>query len=393
MKRLIIISIALIVLVFIYASALAGVKGSMTGLGVGARANVFHGSYAGIADDYAANFWNPAGAGFINQFNFGAMQFNMPLNRNISYLALVYPITDYDRIGINWTGFAIDGLQGRQDNSEFPDYYFSNSDQTIWLTYSRRVVDQFSIGINGKFLYQSLDKTIGMGYSLDVGLMYTLLQRAKIGLVFYDINSELKWQTGSVDQFERMVNLAGSYQFDNLLLALGIESNYSTKQPELRLSGGAEFNAKNLIYIRAGLYDSRPSVGLGVKFLYRNIIDIAVNYTAITSKLSNDLGHCCEVSFAWNKPASRRDITSNIATATEKPKSKPTQLILPNEIQVVYITGNKVNVRKGPGLVYMVIGVVLQNQVYPLIGEYQGWYQINFSGIVGWIDDNYAVVR
>ena len=426
LKRFSIIIIIILIstlVVLIYAPGLAGVKANMTGIGVGARGSVFHGSFAGIADDYSANFWNPAGMAFINQFNFGAMLFRLPFDQNVSYLGVIYPMSmsGYDKIGISWTGCYIGNLEARSGNSENPDYLFSSSDQTIGLSYSRKIVNRLGVGVTAKLLYHSLDDAIGVGYSFDAGFMYQNYNNnnnnIKIGLMLHDINSNLHWQTGADDQIAKIINLAGSYQWQNLIVALGIETepkmNY-LDQPKFRLSGGAEFQAMDLLSIRGGIYNNKIGFGFGLSLCYEKV-NIQVNYSAVSSRISSELGHCCDIHFAWwNKNNPRSDNNSypvghgrivstesksksksklDTTTVTAKPESNRRPVFTPGDIKVVQITGDKVNVRKGPGLVYIVIGTALKHQIYPLLNEYNGWYQIDFSGVIGWIEGSLVVVR
>ncbi|MGB9792219.1 MAG: N-acetylmuramoyl-L-alanine amidase, partial [Thermacetogeniaceae bacterium] len=49
------------------------------------------------------------------------------------------------------------------------------------------------------------------------------------------------------------------------------------------------------------------------------------------------------------------------------------------------VTGNRVNIRSGPGTSYGVIGQVEEGDVLEAVGESNGWYKVRFQGKTGWI--------
>jgi uncharacterized protein YgiM (DUF1202 family) len=54
------------------------------------------------------------------------------------------------------------------------------------------------------------------------------------------------------------------------------------------------------------------------------------------------------------------------------------------------ITASTLNVRKGAGTNYDVLGTLSKNQVVSYSGESNGWYKISYKGQVGWISGKYA---
>jgi long-subunit fatty acid transport protein len=99
---------------------------SFSNLGTGARAMSMGGAYVGVADDFFATFWNPAGLGQIRRYEFVGGFDNVNINNNATYLnsAQNYSnnVTNLGSIGIalpmeTWRGnltFAI-GYNRPQD--------------------------------------------------------------------------------------------------------------------------------------------------------------------------------------------------------------------------------------------------------------------------------------
>lgn len=57
----------------------------------------------------------------------------------------------------------------------------------------------------------------------------------------------------------------------------------------------------------------------------------------------------------------------------------------------VKITASSLNVRKGAGTGYGILGTVSKNQVYSYSAVSNGWYKISYKGQEGWISGKYAV--
>lgn len=58
----------------------------------------------------------------------------------------------------------------------------------------------------------------------------------------------------------------------------------------------------------------------------------------------------------------------------------------------ITITGGTVNVRKGPGTGYAILGIAKKGESYAYSAESGGWYQITFGGVTGWVSGKYAEV-
>lgn len=61
--------------------------------------------------------------------------------------------------------------------------------------------------------------------------------------------------------------------------------------------------------------------------------------------------------------------------------------------QTVKITGNSVNVRRGPGTNYDVIGSMQNGDTATYIGKEGDWYQIRRGNITGYVSATYATVQ
>lgn len=56
----------------------------------------------------------------------------------------------------------------------------------------------------------------------------------------------------------------------------------------------------------------------------------------------------------------------------------------------VQIGGSTVYIRKGAGIDYRILGVARRGEMFPLQGERNGWYQIDWQGKEGWVSGKYS---
>jgi len=332
-----------------------------TSYGVGARAIVLKSAYVSIADDYTATHWNPAGIAFLNQIQVGAMHSRLSLNRQLGFVSMVMPLDQNNKFGISWKGLLIDDIPARSINSTAPDYLFKNIEQVISLTYSRKIFSPVSIGVNLNYLNQSLNEIIAGGYGLDAGLMLLVNRKIKIGLVFYDCGSHLKWTTGHKDYFQRVGRVGISYQpTPTSLLAIAMEG-------ENQLSAAVESRLTDQVYMRMGWQESILSLGMGLKLYFENI-KLNFNYAVSNHKLTDELSHIFDISIMFCK-----------SSKFESP--------------VAIVRTNRLNVRSGPGVNYKKIALLYKGQELILLDKKSSWIKIRYAdNRTGWINRNYVEV-
>jgi len=331
-----------------------------TSFGLGARAFVMKTSFVSLADDYAAAHWNPGGLAFIDKIQFGAMQAKLSFNRQLGFVSLSVPIDESNKIGLSWKGMVIDQIEGRQLNSLTPDFLFNDIEQNLAISYSRRLWDNFGVGLNLNFLHQSLAEENAGGWGLDFGLLYELNWQIRIGCALYDYHSHLNWSTGHVDYFRKLARLGFSYRLNNhALLALGVagKNQYSVSS-EVRLLPP--------LVLRTGWQDRFLSLGMGLNFDIGNV-EVAFNYAVTNHKFSDQLSHLFDVYISMTKK---------------------------HPINLATIQTSNVKVRSGPGFNYRTIGVVNKGQQCIILARKANWIKIKYAiNKIGWINDEYAYLK
>ena len=57
------------------------------------------------------------------------------------------------------------------------------------------------------------------------------------------------------------------------------------------------------------------------------------------------------------------------------------------------VTADVLNFRDGPGTYYQVIGQIYRNEQVVILGSQDGWYNVSYAGMTGWVSGDYVVVN
>ncbi len=147
--------------------------GQFLKINVSARAVGMGGSFIAIANDVSAIYSNPAGLARINgyeamfthtnwigdtQYDFGAVSFNMGSAGTMGIMVSSFSSGD----------MAVTTVENPEGTGEL----FNTQDVLIGLSYARNLTDNFTIGFNGKYIYQKLWHMSASTMALDVGLLF-----------------------------------------------------------------------------------------------------------------------------------------------------------------------------------------------------------------------------
>jgi hypothetical protein len=143
-------------------------------LGAGARGAALGGSFAAIANDVEALYWNPAGAALIERPGLTVGTYSYLANTRYSWAGLAYPMSGGARaFGIQGGTFGFsDQPVYTVENPEGDGSTYSVSETFVGLTYAQNFSDRFSAGITGKFVSDKLGRTSGTGFAFDFGTSF-----------------------------------------------------------------------------------------------------------------------------------------------------------------------------------------------------------------------------
>jgi len=269
MKRVMIVSLALLMVL----SAVAWADGigafSAFKSGVGARALAMGGAFVGVANDATAAVWNPAGLAMLNDTRLCGMSTDLfGLGITHQYVGAVTTFANLG-IGLGWERASIDGqivdAEGELGNT------FTWVEQAIVGSLATNVMDVAMAGANVK--YYMVDNGLGdkaSGFGFDLGLLVSLGDMFVIGVNAKDLaGSTISWDGGATDTVSGLytAGLAMKLVNDKLILATDVDFDGSNLGDT---HVGVEFKVINELALRGGVVltnnfqDYYFSVGAGI---------------------------------------------------------------------------------------------------------------------------------
>jgi Uncharacterised protein family (UPF0164) len=168
-------------------------------LGAGARGTALGGSFAAIATDISALYYNPAGAALIEKAGLTIGTYDYVADTRYSWGGLAFPISG----GSRTIGFQL-GTFGFSDQpvytEEQPDGTGAtySVDQTfVGLTFAQNFSDRFSAGITAKYVDDRLGTVSGSAFAVDFGTNFhaTLNNHpVKFSFVLANLGSNLTYE-------------------------------------------------------------------------------------------------------------------------------------------------------------------------------------------------------
>lgn len=250
MKRVIVASLALIVVVS--SVALADGIGAFSAFksGIGARALAMGGAFVAVADDATAVYWNPAGLAQVADTRIAGMSTDLyGLGITHQYVGAVSTIANIG-IGLAWERLAV-SMQA-VDEGGVPGGMFDWNESAFLGTLAANIMDIGLAGATAKYYMATAPGDSADGFGFDLGLLVNLGDMFTIGVTAMDLaGSKISWDGGTADLVtglykagiamklvEGTLILAADIDFDGTDLGdahMGVEFSLI---PELALRGG-----------------------------------------------------------------------------------------------------------------------------------------------------------
>jgi len=211
-------------------------------IGLGARPVAMGSVYTGIADDVNAIYWNPAGLAQISGKELTTQHIAWFQDINYEYIGYAHNLGNLGTAGIMVNYLYIDDLEKRTYDTDTPDGYFKASDLAVSLAGGRKLNEKLSLGANLKYIRQQIDIEKAEGFAFDLGGLYNVNDKLKIGLAIQNLGTEIKFVSEG-DPLPLNIKLGAGYKLLNDQLTLGLDVNYPIDN-EINFALGAEYALK-----------------------------------------------------------------------------------------------------------------------------------------------------
>lgn len=283
-------------------------------IGQGTRATGMGSAFVALADDPSALYWNPAGITKVKGAGLLVDHTAWIADVDYNFLAVTYNLGDFGTIGASFTTSNIGEMNVTTiENPEGTGETFSATDAAFSIAWAIQLTENFSIGFNPKFVYQSIWKTSSTAIAIDLGVQYItpfdgmilgmsisnfgskMQLQGNSSLVLYDPDPNSSGNNGSIpanlqtDTWELPVNFRVGVAYEpvkvdqhKILLAvdaLHLSDNYES------VNIGGEYTFDDFFSIRGGykslfLTNSEESYsfGAGVKQLLLGNVSVQFDY-------------------------------------------------------------------------------------------------------------------
>ncbi|MCF7792643.1 MAG: PorV/PorQ family protein [Candidatus Cloacimonetes bacterium] len=221
-----------------------------------ARAAAMGNAYTGLSNDASAVFFNPSG---LVQLTKNEAQITyMSYLDGVNCGSAVYGYKYDEKTSF---GFFAKGLNASEDRTIVDEYgqyagtdgTFGVSDFVVGISAARTLLPILDLGVNVKFLQESLDDQSATAAAFDVGIMHqTTNKNLKVGIALRNIGKQLSYFTEN--EYEEKMPITATLGFnlhpnEKLYATLDI---YKPLNYDYLGRIGAEYKIHEMLFLRAG---------------------------------------------------------------------------------------------------------------------------------------------
>ncbi len=273
-------------------------------IGVGGRASAMGDAFIAVADDISSLYWNPAGLVLSKKNEVMFSHNNWVVDIGHEFFGGSYHISSNDAIGVAVTALHMEDMAVTTEVNPFgTGEYFSFGDFSIATTYSRKMTEQFSVGVSVRYFEETLDKLKMRGFLVDLGTYYwTGLGTTRFAVTISNFGNELapdgkvvlfgrrekdNWQSFSPPTMFRIGFAFEPYYTEDHRVTASIQLNHPNDNSE-NVSTGIEYAWQEMFFLRGGykinVDEQDITLGVGVN-MDIDIAAITVDYSYVNFDL------------------------------------------------------------------------------------------------------------
>jgi len=256
-KNLTMIMIILLPVLLIAENENAGTSGfTFLKVNYSARAAAMGNAYTGLSNDADAVFFNSAGLVQIDSPQASVTYMSYLDGINCGSAVYAYPVNDKTSLAVFAKGLS--ATEDRTIADEMGQYAgtdgtFGMSDFIFGISAARFIIDMLDVGINVKFIQESLDANSASAVVFDAGIMHqSTNENLKVGIAIRNIGKQLTYYTD--DEYEEIMptTLTVGFNYHPKEKLYAIVDIYKPLDNDIFGRFGLEYQAHTMLALRAG---------------------------------------------------------------------------------------------------------------------------------------------
>ncbi|MBU2529183.1 MAG: PorV/PorQ family protein [Candidatus Omnitrophota bacterium] len=236
-------------------------------MGVSARAMGMGSAFAGVSDDLAAAYYNPAGIASLEGSKVSLMTAMLSNSRSMQWLSYGMPLGN-GALAFSALSAGVSDIPGATLSAGIPSLTgdsFDSSDMSLAATYAKKY-DKASAGMNLKYLSSSIDNNSAAGFGFDAGMNFKPAEKLSVGVVLQDIASSRKWDTDNdtKENIPTVAKLGAAYAVLDGDMTLAVDISKISDEDGNQINAGAEYKLSGNLAARVGVDDGNFAAGFGI---------------------------------------------------------------------------------------------------------------------------------
>jgi tetratricopeptide (TPR) repeat protein len=281
------------------------------------------GANVALVKTTAALYSNPAGLGDLASMEMSFV-YARPFNDfNFFNGTIAYPFGKYGVFGMNLMSYRSPDAPRIDDFGIERGGTYSASDNAFSISYGKKFLDRYNIGVTLKMATQSIDNYSGLGVGADMGLNAKITDWLYAGLSLINLGGPTITLISSPDHFSTALTMGlGSRLLDDRLsIHVDLQRqeifpdkksyNQSSPAPPFRPCFGIEYWVIEYLGVRAGLTPNMFTLGTGFRLKGLNF-DYAALIDRGEREFRNPLGHIFSLRYSFGKTIPQKELELNL---------------------------------------------------------------------------------
>lgn len=168
---------------------------------MGARGIALAGACVANISGIDAIYWNPAGVAASDksiEATFSYMKYIADINVNFGGFVTKTPVGS---IGFTFQSIGFGDIPiTTEDSPEGIGAFYSPTYMTIGVTYSRAMTDRIFIGVNAKFVSETIMQTNASTVAIDMGVQYLTESGIRLGVALKNFGNPISFEGANMDR-------------------------------------------------------------------------------------------------------------------------------------------------------------------------------------------------